>query len=119
MAKALVVRGGWEGHTPVAATDLFIPHLEQHGYDVHISDTPDIYADAAFMAGVDLIMQCYTMGTIDPDALRGLGAAIRSRHRHGRLARRHRRLVPQQLRLPAPDRRAVRLPPGQGPVAAR
>ena len=24
---ALVVRGGWEGHVPVAATDLFIPHL--------------------------------------------------------------------------------------------
>src|SRR6185437_15188432 len=78
MTQALVVRGGWEGHSPVAATDMFIPHLKQHGYDVHISDTPDIYADAAFMAGVDLIMQCYTMGAIAPAALSGLEAAIRA-----------------------------------------
>jgi type 1 glutamine amidotransferase len=28
---ALVVRGGWEGHEPIEATDLFIPHLEEHG----------------------------------------------------------------------------------------
>jgi uncharacterized protein len=78
MTQALVVRGGWEGHSPVAATDMFIPHLKQHGYDVHISDTPDIYADGAFMAGVDLIMQCYTMGAISPAALSGLEAAIRA-----------------------------------------
>jgi type 1 glutamine amidotransferase len=26
--KALVVRGGWEGHRPVEATDMFIPFLQ-------------------------------------------------------------------------------------------
>ena len=25
---AVVVRGGWNGHSPVEATDMFIPHLE-------------------------------------------------------------------------------------------
>jgi type 1 glutamine amidotransferase len=75
--KALVIRGGWEGHAPVAATDLFVPFLEQHGFEVHRADSPAPYADPAFMSGVDLIVQCYTMGTIEPEELRGLEAAIR------------------------------------------
>ncbi|MDA0633284.1 ThuA domain-containing protein [Nonomuraea sp. MCN248] len=74
--KALVVRGGWEGHAPVAATELFIPFLERHGFEVHRAGSPAPYADAAFMSGVDLVVQCYTMGTIEPDELAGLRAAI-------------------------------------------
>jgi type 1 glutamine amidotransferase len=73
---ALVVRGGWDGHSPVAATDMFIPFLRDHGYDVRVSDSPAAYADAAFMARVDLVMQCYSMGTITPDELVGLRTAI-------------------------------------------
>lgn len=76
--RALVVRGGWEGHAPVAATDLFVPHLEKNGFEVELADSPAPYADAGFMAGVDLIVQCYTMGTIEPEQLRGLEAAIRA-----------------------------------------
>ncbi|GAA5193885.1 ThuA domain-containing protein [Rugosimonospora acidiphila] len=75
---ALVVRGGWEGHAPVEATDLFIPYLERQGYAVRVEDSPRVYADADFMAGVDLVMQCYTMGTIEPDQVRGLSAAVRA-----------------------------------------
>ena len=37
---ALVVRGGWDGHQPVEATDLFIPFLEENGFDVRIEDSP-------------------------------------------------------------------------------
>ncbi|MEO3814091.1 ThuA domain-containing protein [Sphaerisporangium sp. B11E5] len=76
--KALVVRGGWEGHVPVEATELFIPFLEKHGFEVHRADSPAPYADPAFMSGVDLIVQCYTMGTIEPGELRGLESAIRA-----------------------------------------
>jgi uncharacterized protein len=73
---ALVVRGGWDGHSPVQATDLFIPFLRDRGYRVRVEDSPAAYADADLMADVDLIMQCYTMGTIEPEALAGLRAAI-------------------------------------------
>jgi type 1 glutamine amidotransferase len=76
--KALVVRGGWEGHAPVEATDLFVPFLEKNGYEVHRADSPAPYADSAFMSDIDLIVQCYTMGTIERDELRGLEAAIRA-----------------------------------------
>lgn len=74
--QALVVRGGWFGHQPVEATDLFIPHLEAGGYDVRIADSPAPYADAGFMATVDLIVQCMTMSTIEKDELDGLRAAV-------------------------------------------
>jgi type 1 glutamine amidotransferase len=73
---ALVVRGGWFGHQPVEATDLFIPHLEEHGYSVRVEDSPKIYADADYMAGVDLVMQCMTMSTIEKDEFEGLRAAV-------------------------------------------
>jgi hypothetical protein len=73
---ALVVRGGWDGHVPVQATDLFIPHLKTHGYDVRVADSPEPYADVRYMASVDLIVQCYSMGTIEPAQLAGLRAAV-------------------------------------------
>lgn len=74
--NALVVRGGWDGHQPVEATDLFIPHLRSSGYDVRIEDSPKVYADADYLAGVDLIMQCVTMSTIEPEELAGLRSAV-------------------------------------------
>ena len=44
------------------------------------------------------MLQCITMSEITGRALKGLDAAVRNGHRAGRLARRHRRLVPQQQR---------------------
>ncbi len=74
--QALVVRGGWEGHHPVAATDEFLPHLHDQGFDVRVEDSPRVYADAGFMAGVDLVVQCVTMSSIEPAELAGLVAAV-------------------------------------------
>src|SRR5699024_1086183 len=73
---ALVVRGGWDGHQPVEATDMFIPFLERSGFSVRIEDSPAIYADAEYMATVDLIVQCNTMSTIERAQFEGLRAAI-------------------------------------------
>lgn len=73
---ALVVRGGWEGHHPVEATDLFVPFLDDEGFDVRIETSNEIYADADAMARVDLIVQCVTMSEISDDALAGLRGAV-------------------------------------------
>ena len=43
---ALVVRGGWDGHQPIEATDMFLPFLEENGFGVRIEESPAIYADA-------------------------------------------------------------------------
>ncbi len=74
--SALVVRGGWFGHQPVEATDLFIPHLEEHGFQVRVEESPAVYADAAYLAGVDLIVQCMTMSSIEKEEFEGLRAAV-------------------------------------------
>ena len=76
MKQALVVRGGWDGHQPIETTDIFIPFLEQNGFKVRIENSPAIYADAEFMACVDLIQQTNTMNTIEKEEFAGLQAAI-------------------------------------------
>lgn len=74
--QALIVRGGWEGHSPVEATDLFVPFLERSGFAVRIEDANEIYADPEVMARTDLIVQSVTMSEISRDASRGLRAAV-------------------------------------------
>lgn len=74
--RALVVRGGWEGHAPVEATDLFIPVLRDHGYDARIEDSPEIYTDADLLAATDVLVQCVTMSTVSAAAIAGLRAAV-------------------------------------------
>ncbi|MFJ2558419.1 MULTISPECIES: ThuA domain-containing protein [unclassified Streptomyces] len=76
--RALVVRGGWEGHRPVEITELFLPFLRAHGYDVRVSGTLDVYADAELLAATDLIVQCWTMGEITGEQSAGLAAAVRA-----------------------------------------
>jgi type 1 glutamine amidotransferase len=75
---AIVVRGGWEGHVPVAATDLFVPFLREHGFAVEIHDDLDVYADAARMAAADLVVQCWSIGTVTDAQVAGLEAAVRA-----------------------------------------
>ena len=76
MRNALVVRGGWAGHRPVEATDLFLPFLAEHGFEVRVSDSAAVYSDAAVMAETDLIVQCLTMSSIEPEGLAGLRSAV-------------------------------------------
>jgi type 1 glutamine amidotransferase len=76
--RALVVRGGWDGHQPVETTDSFLPFLKEHGYDVRVEDATAVYADADYLAGVDVVVQTNTMNTIEGDELRGLITAVRN-----------------------------------------
>ncbi|WP_029290157.1 ThuA domain-containing protein [Cellulomonas sp. HZM] len=73
--RALVVRGGWDGHAPAEATDLFLPFLREH-FDVTVEDSLEAYADAPLMAATDLVVQCWTMGDVLADELRGLRTAV-------------------------------------------
>ena len=77
MRRALVVRGGWDGHDPVAATDRFRPFLADSGFRVEVSDDLAVYADPDRMATVDLVVQCWSMGKITPGQAEGLAAAVR------------------------------------------
>jgi len=74
--KALIVRGGWDGHRPVESTELFVPFLRGNGYEVRIEESPAVYADAAVMADTDLIVQCVTMSEITAEQVAGLRDAV-------------------------------------------
>nr|WP_314841974.1 ThuA domain-containing protein [uncultured Microbacterium sp.] len=76
--KALIVRGGWTGHAPVETTDLFIPFLEEHGYDVRIEESNEVYADVDVLGETDLIVQAMTMSEISEPALKGLREAVQA-----------------------------------------
>ena len=47
--KAVMVWGGWAGHEPKQCVDVFVPILEQEGFEVTISDTLDTYKDQDLM----------------------------------------------------------------------
>ncbi|MFY1670799.1 ThuA domain-containing protein [Plantactinospora sp. WMMB334] len=75
---ALVVRGGWEGHVPVAATELFLPFLRDAGFRVEVHEDLAVYADPDRMAAADLVVQCWSMGSISDGQAAGLVAAVRA-----------------------------------------
>lgn len=77
MKRALIVHGGWEGHTPAECAQAFVPFLEGEGFEVRVSDSMDAYADAALMQSLSLIVPIWTMGTITPEQWQGLDAAVR------------------------------------------
>ncbi|NIV35368.1 MAG: ThuA domain-containing protein, partial [Anaerolineae bacterium] len=72
MKSALFVWGGWEGHEPKQCVDIFAHHLREHGYEVEISDTLDVYLDHDKMKSLSLVVQAWTMGTITDAQQRGL-----------------------------------------------
>ena len=75
--RALVTRGGWDGHAPVEATGVFIPFLEHAGFEVRIETSLDVYTDIDAMSQTDLVVQCWTMGEITEMQLTGLTTAVK------------------------------------------
>jgi len=72
--RALIVYGGWDGHTPEASARLFGGELEKHDYTVELADSLEVYTDADRMAGADLVVPIWTMGLADAVAA-GTGLA--------------------------------------------
>jgi len=60
MKKALVVWGGWNGHTPKESVQVFIPWLREQGFEVDVSETLDVCGEAGGMSRYDLIVPCVT-----------------------------------------------------------
>lgn len=75
--KALIVWGGWTGHTPKESAEVFAPLLAEKGYDVRVEESMDVYTDADYMAQVNVIVPIWTMGEISGEQLKGLSDAVR------------------------------------------
>lgn len=74
----LFVYGGWAGHDPKGCHEVFVPWLKEEGANVIESDKLSIYKDKSVMNSVDLIVQAWTMGTLQPDEEAGLLEAVRN-----------------------------------------
>ena len=75
--KALIVWGGWEGHTPQASATVVADMLKRNGFGVTVSNTTAAFL-APDLATQDLIVPMVTMSTIEKPELDGLTAAIRA-----------------------------------------
>jgi type 1 glutamine amidotransferase len=74
--KALITQGGWDGHEPKQVAAIFEKALTEDGFDVEVVDTLDCYLDADKLAGLDLIVQHWTMSEISKEQWAGLKQAV-------------------------------------------
>ena len=76
--KALVIWGGWDGHTPKECAKKYHDFLEKNNFEVTISTDQNIYTDKDFMAALDLIVPIVTMSEINLGQVNGLLDAVRN-----------------------------------------
>ena len=76
--KALIVWGGWDGHQPKEVAEIFRRVLAEEGFDVEVSDSLDSFNDEAKLKAFDLIVPCWTCGTLKPEQQAALCGAVKS-----------------------------------------
>lgn len=76
--KALIVKGGWDGHEPNEVAAVFASILTDEGFDVEVSDTLDSFKDGDKLAELSLIVPVWTMGEISNEQVQPVLAAVAS-----------------------------------------
>ncbi|HCM26859.1 MAG: hypothetical protein A2Z99_16845 [Treponema sp. GWB1_62_6] len=76
MKKALIVRGGWDGHDPVRISELFAELLSRSGIEATISDSLASFDDGESLKALDLIVPVWTMGKLEKEATANVLAAV-------------------------------------------
>lgn len=75
--NALIVWGGWDGHTPEQSAKLVKAMLESRGFDVVLDSTTEAFADPN-LRDFDLIVPAITMSRIEKEELKNLLEAVRA-----------------------------------------
>lgn len=75
--KAIIVWGGWEGHTPEASANVVKDMLEAQNFDVVLDSSTEAFADPK-LGEFDLIVPAVTMSRIEKEELQNLLACIRA-----------------------------------------
>jgi uncharacterized protein len=76
MRKALIVWGGWEGHTPERCAKVVSGILETHGFEVRIAATTAAFLDPG-LPDLSLIVPIITMSEIGKEEVQALTDAVR------------------------------------------
>ena len=74
--KALIVWGGWDGHSPKQCAEVFENMLKGEGFDVEVSETLDSFTDGK-LADLSLIVPSWTMGTMTGEQSQAVTKAVR------------------------------------------
>ena len=78
MRKALMIWGGWDGHSPLQSVEKFAPFLRSSGFEVRLENSLEVLLEAEYLQTVSLIVPCWTMGELRPDQEEGLLEAVRA-----------------------------------------
>ena len=76
MKKALIFRGGWEGHEPAKVSERFSSLLSKHAILTEIVDGVECLADREKLLEYDLIVACYTMGKLPKEYSKNVSYAV-------------------------------------------
>ena len=76
MKKALIFQGGWDGHEPQLTSKRFAGMLERNGISAEIYDNHECFADLDNLLTYDLIVACWTMGTMEGQYSRNISEAV-------------------------------------------
>ena len=76
MKKVLIFQGGWDGHEPKLTAARFARMVEEAGYKAEVYDTQDCLADADKLMEYELIVACWTMGTIKNEYVQNISRAV-------------------------------------------
>lgn len=75
--SALIVWGGWQGHTPEQSANLVSTLLEGHGFAVTLDSSTEAFADKD-LGRFDLIVPAITMSRIEKEELSNLLTVVRA-----------------------------------------
>ena len=76
--KALIVRGGWDGHQPVEVSEVFRDILTEEGFAVRVEETLDAFLDEEELLSLHLIVPVWTNGKITQAQLQPVLKAVAS-----------------------------------------
>lgn len=76
MKKALIFRGGWDGHEPVQTSDIVAAELRKRGMNVEIFDNQECLLQPNLESKYDIIIPVWTMGKLISEGSTALRKAI-------------------------------------------
>jgi len=75
--KALIVKGGWEGHDPHRVAEVFGAQLRGAGFDVEVAEQVEVFDEKAKLAEQSLIVPVWTMGKLTKEQFGNLSEAVK------------------------------------------
>jgi uncharacterized protein len=78
MKSALIFWGGWAGHDPRQCAELFAGLLRAADFSVDVAGERERLRDGAALRDYDLVVPCWTQGTLDPEPTTNLLEAVAS-----------------------------------------